>query len=599
MNSLRAERLRFAGFELDPANGVLRKDGAVIKLPPQPFKALTLLASRPDMLVTREELRQAIWGDTVVDFEHGLNTCIRQIRTALGEDGESPQIIETVPRLGYRFKPTVKREPAASRSAKWVMAAAGVTLVAVVTASYWKSASAQPPAAEPVRVAVLPFVSAGGEQNDETLAEGIAEDLIARLNAFDGVRVVSKTSAFSFKGKNLPLREIGSRVNVVALLAGTVRQSGKMIEIGARLVTVPGQRELWSHRYVIPVPQMFRVQGEIASSVAETLRLRPARPVRKWPTENLDAYTNFVRGRSALERLTVAGSRTAIRFFQDATALDPGYAEAQAGLAEAYGDLSFTGGSVPQDAYQEAARAVGRALALDVALPETHMAAASLKYRFEHDWSGAERESRRAIDLDPNSGIAHERYGMVLALEGRFAEALNEARLAESLDPLSPRTTWMVAVVLFYARRYDEAIDQAKRTLEIDPTYDWAYQTLAQCYEEKGKFDEAIRLYLRAGRSSGNLGHAYAMAGRTTEARHLLAELEKRYGETGLQAAGIAMVYSGLGDRDRAFKWLETAYKDRRWLGTLKVAPVWDRLRSDPRFAQLLQKAGLAELEVH
>jgi len=220
------------------------------------------------------------------------------------------------------------------------------------------------------------------------------------------------------------------------------------------------------------------------------------------------------------------------------------------------------------------------------------MAVALLKQRFERDWDGSERESRRAIDLAPDNAVARERLGLQLSLTGRFPEAIEQARLGESLDPLSPRRRWTVALVLYYARRYDEAIAQVRWTLDVDPTYDAAYQTLAQCYEGKGDLKEAIEAYLRSPRSPGNLGHAYAVAGRTSEAQRVLADLQQRYQRTGDGSAQIAMVYIGLGDFDHAFEWLDTAYRRRAWLGTLKVAPVWDQLRSDPRFGSLLAKVG-------
>jgi adenylate cyclase len=584
--------LRFAGFELDPDNGLLRRNGTDVKLAPQPFKVLALLASRAGELVTREELHQAVWGnDTVVDFEHGLNTCIRLIRTALGEKADSAEIIETVPRLGYRFKILPKRRRGGHRRLRWALAA-GLAALAIAASAYWRWSGDSRRTANPARLAVLPF-AAGGTQPD-TLSEGLVEDLIARLNAFDDVRVISRTSTFSFQGKQMPLREIGARLNLGAVLTVSVRRSGETLEVEARLVSLPEERELWVRRYVRPLAEVFAVQSEIVAAASQALHLRPVRAAPRWPTENPEAYSAYLRGRSAVNRID--GTRTALAFFERAAALDPAYAQAHAGIADAYQELSFTGALKAKEAYPQAARAAERALALNDSLSEAHLAAAGVKMYFEWDWRGAERECRRALELNPSSADARERYGLVLSLEGRFDEALDQLRLAQSLDPLSPRTGWVLASALYWARHYDAAIAEARRILKIDPHYAWAYYTLGQCYVEKGEPEEAIQAFLRpTGRvPPGNLGYAYALSGRTAEAREVLHDLEKRHAQAGGGSAMIAMVYTGLGETDRALQCLETAYANRGWLGTLKVAPVWDRLRGDPRFARLLQKVGLA-----
>lgn len=590
------ERFRFAGFELDVANARLIKDGAEIKLAPQPLKALALLASRPDALVTREELRQAVWGDeTVVDFEHGLNTCIRRIRSVLGEEAEGSQIIETVPRLGYRLKVTPRMPLAPNRRLRWGLAA-GAALLAITAGAAWLAI--KPPwRAETVRMAILPFSNIGADRETDTLAEGLAEDLIARLNAFEGLQVISRTSAFSFRDRNLPLREIGARLQVGALLAGNVRRFGDMVEVGVRLVALPDERELWSAHYVKPVGEVFAIQAEISSAAANALRRGPARPARPWPTESPEAYSLYLRGRSALERSNAGGAHTALSLFEQAAELDPGYAHAHAGIAEAHVQLSSLAGGPPrQESSSKAARAVEQALALDPALPEAHLASASVKMRFEFDWEGAERECRRAIELDPNNASARETYGWLLSLLGRFPEAINQVQLAQSLNPLSAATSRRVAYVLYYARRWDECIAQARLTLQIDSNYNGAYHALGQCYEGKGMMKEAIEAFLRMGNASANLGHAYAVAGEVREAREILAAIEKRRSADG-GGVSMAMVYGPLGELDRAFEALERGFETGDWMGNLKVAPGFDTLRGDPRFTRLLQKAGFGNAD--
>jgi serine/threonine-protein kinase len=448
---------------------------------------------------------------------------------------------------------------------------------------------------DPLRIAVLPFVNAGGGP-DNTLADGLSEDLIERLNAFDGVQVISPASAFSFRGPDLALRDVGARLKVAALLTGTVRRSGDTLDVEARLVGVPEERELWRRHYARPVGELFAMQAEITSGVADVLRLRAVRPPREWPTENPEAYASYLRGRAAWAGRNPVGARTALQLFQQAAALDPGFAHAHAGIAMAYAQLSEIGQAPSaEEAYPKVLEAATRALSLDDLLPEAHLAASLVKV-YEKDLQGVERERRRAVELDPRSAFAREQYGMFLSLVGRFPEALDQVRQAQSLDPLSPRATWAVATVLRYARRFDEAIAEARRALDLDPNYGPAYHALGLCYDATSNFDEAIAAFRRAGQSAGNLGHAYARAGRTKEARALLTDLETRYSQRGGSVGQIAQIYVGLGELERALEWLERGTERMpAAIPTWKVAEIWDPLRSDPRFSQLLRKAGLDE----
>ena len=446
---------------------------------------------------------------------------------------------------------------------------------------------------DPIRIAVLPFVNTGGGPDNDTMADGIAEDLIARLNALEGVQVISTASAFSFRGTDLPLREIGARLKVTALLTGTARRREDTLEVATRLVAVPDERELWRRQYARPVAELFEMQAEITAGVAETLGLRATRAERRWPTENPDAYALYLRGRAAWAGRNQDGTRIALQLFEQAVALDPGFAQAHAGIAMAYAQWSQLAVMSAEETYPKVAEAAARALSLDALLPEAHIAASVVKV-YERDLRGADRERRRAIELDPHSVLAREQYGMFLSLLGRFSEALDHARMAQSLDPLSPQAAWTVASVLRYARRYDEAIAEARRALELDPNYGPAHHTLGLCYEAQGRLDEAIDAFLRSGRRpNGNLGHAYAVAGRIKEARTILADLEKHNPERG-GTGHIAQVYVGLGDLERAFEWLSRgAERMPSQVPTLKVAEIWDPLRSDPRFLKLLEKEGL------
>ena len=305
-----------------------------------------------------------------------------------------------------------------------------------------------------------------------------------------------------------------------------------------------------------------------------------------------EARELYLRGQLALEDPTPGGARTALELFEKALALDARYAAAHAGVAQAYlVKPSSTLGVPPDVSISRAQLAIERALALDEFLPEAHLAAAELHMTL-HDWRAAGHEYQRAIDVAPNRSAVRQRYAIWLSLQGRFEDAIKEARLGESLDPLSVRARTTVADVLRHARRFDEAILQAQRALELNPNFGRAHAVLGHCYLAQGRLDAAIEEFERSGNNSGNLGHAYALAGRTTEARRILQALEERYATTRAGAGEIAQVYVGLEEFDRAFEWLTRAVEDGSG-ETLKVAVVWDPLRSDPRFAQLLRKSGL------
>jgi DNA-binding winged helix-turn-helix (wHTH) protein/tetratricopeptide (TPR) repeat protein len=453
---------KFGEFVLDPEKHALTRNGVVVKLAPQPFRVLTLLVNRAGILVTREELRQTLWGDeTVVDFEHGLNTCIRHIRLALGDDADLPRFIETVPRLGYRFKATVTTVPhTLSPWRRWRPIAAGAAIIVAVV----------------------------------------------------GLLVVQES----------------------------VRRGARHSELRA------------------------------------------------------DARELYLRGRFALDDVSAGSARTALELFEKALDADPTYAPADAGVAEVYlRQPSSISGVPPGVAVERAQHAIEQSLALDGSLPEAHLAAAKLRMMF-HDWPGAGRELHRAIDLAPSHSSTRQEYAMWLSYQGRFDEAIKEARLGEALDSLSVRARVKVAEVLRQARRFDEAIVQAQRALQLNPNFGGAHLILGHCYLGQGRWDIAIEEYRRSGITGGNLGHAYALAGRTTEARHLLVALEARYASTRGGAGEIAQVYVGLGEFDRAFEWLTRAVDDGS-VWTLKVAVVWDPLRPDPRFEQLVRKSGLGD----
>jgi DNA-binding winged helix-turn-helix (wHTH) protein/tetratricopeptide (TPR) repeat protein len=372
---------------------------------------------------------------------------------------------------------------------------------------------------------------------------------------------------------------------------------GEDAEVPRFIETVPRL----GYRFIAPVtslperasrPRRWRTATAVGAIVTVLAGLVIAQVFSGGTPQSEEARQLYLRGQLALEDPTPGGTRTGLELFEKALALDAGYAAAHAGVAQAYlVKPSSTLGVPPDVSISRAQLAIGRALALDAFLPEAHLAAAELHMTL-HDWQAAGHEYQRAIDMAPNGSVARQRYAIWLSLQGRFEDAIKQARLGESLDPLSVRARTTLADVLRHARRFDEAILQAHRALELNPNFGRAHGVLGHCYLAQGRLDAAIEEFAKSGNNSGNLGHAYALAGRTAEARRILQALEERYATIPAGAGEIARVYVGLEDFDRAFEWLTRSVEDGSgW--TLKVAAVFDPLRSDPRFAQLLWKSGL------
>jgi TolB-like protein/Flp pilus assembly protein TadD len=442
-------------------------------------------------------------------------------------------------------------------------------------------------------LAVLPLENLSRDPEQDYFAEGMTDGLITELSRIGGLRVVSRTSMMQYRGTKKAVPQIAKELNVDAVVEGSVARTGDRVTIQAHLIQAATDRSLWGERYERDLQDIPTVQTEAVRAIAKTIglslssqekeRLASARPV------NTQAYELYLRGRSAFESRTDTDARTALRLFERATTLDPTYAEAYAGIARVY--LQGMSGVAPEIASTRAAHAAERALSLDDSLPEAHVAAAVVRAE-ALDWIGTEREYRRAIELDPNNVQARVGYGVWLSMLGRQAEALEHVRLAESLDPLSPYALWAVATTLRNGHRHDEAIAQARKILLLDPNYGLAHFTLGLCLSAKGKYEQAITAFLRSGRrAGGNLGQTYALAGRIGEARRLLADLIAR----GDDDRGVAQIYVGLGDKDRAFEWL--ARERPQGTATLKVAEIWDPLRTDPRFAKLLERWRLTDAQ--
>jgi serine/threonine-protein kinase len=491
--------------------------------------------------------------------------------------------------------------PAARERLRRGRLAIGLGVVALAAAALWLR-----PGKTIDSLAVLPFVNAGGDPNAEYLSDGITESLINSVSQIPGIKVVSRASAFHYKGRDAGARTVGRELGVAAVLTGRIVQRGDALSIRAELVDARDDTHLWGEEYNRRLSDILAVQEEIARDISGKLRQRltgeeKKRLTRRY-TENAEAYALYLKGRYHWNKRTGEDVQKGIGYFQQAIEKDPTYALAYAGLADSYVILFQYAGLPSRETFPKAKAAALRALEIDDTLAQAHTALAFAHEDFDWDFSAAEKEFRRAIELDPKYPTVHHWYSLYLSRVGRHEQAVAEAERANELDPLSPIISNIRAAAFSFARQYDRAIEAARKTLELDKGFIPALVSLGVALEQKRMYPEAIAEFEKGVRLSGrrielvaDLGHAYAVSGRREEAMRLIEEL-KGWSVRGYDPlANIAVVYAGLGQNDEAMLWLEKAYQARSaWLiyVALKVNPRWDALRSDARFQDLLRRIG-------
>jgi serine/threonine-protein kinase len=498
---------------------------------------------------------------------------------------------------------TPAAHPPRSRAFRPLLWAAGVAvLAALAAAALWLHSGARAIDS----LAVLPFVNAGGDPNAEYLSDGITESLINSVSQIPGIKVISRASAFHYKGKDVGAKTVGRELGVRAVLTGRIVQRGDALSIRAELVDARDDTHVWGDQYDRRLSDILTVQEEIARDISGKLRQRltgeeKKRLTRRY-TENPEAYALYLKGRYHWNKRTGQDLQKGIGYFQQAIEKDPAYALAYAGLADSYVILNQWGGLPSSETFPKAKAAALKALEVDDTLAQAHATLASVHESFNWDFSAAEKEFRRAIELDPKYPTVHHWYSLLLSWLGRHEQAIAEAERANELDPLSPIISNLRAAVFYNSRQYDRAIKAARKTLELDKGFSPALFSLGWALEQKKMYPEAIVALEEAARLSGRsiqaiagLGHAYAVSGRREEAMRLIEEL-KVWSERGYDPlANIALVHAGLGQNDEAMRWLEKAYQARSaWLIqlALKVDSRWDALRSDARFQDLLRRIG-------
>ncbi len=456
-------------------------------------------------------------------------------------------------------------------------------------------------------IAVLPFQNRSSEADSEYLSDGLAESLIYRLSQLPNLKVSPTTSVFRYKGKEIDPIKIGQELGVNAVLSGRMVQRGDNLTISAELVDVRSNQVLWGEQYDRKMSDLLATQREIAREIVDKLKLKVSgaeQGLAKRYTESNEAYQLYLRGRFYWNKRNEEGLQKALQYFQQAIERDPNFALAYSGLADTYnllGGPEAGGDQPPNEMLPKAKAAALKALEIDETLAEPHVSLAHTKYFYDRDWAGAEREFKRALELNPNYSVAHHWYAIYLTALGRHSEALAEIRRAHELDPLSLSINAWLGRILALAGQPDQAIEQLRKTLELDPNFVLVHLRLGFVYEEKGMYEEAISefeqvLKLTGGRYLGiaSLAHAYALAGKREEAQKYLADLLQLAKQRYVSPASIAMVYIALGDKDQAFVWLEKA-NDIRDLNVVRIKydPRYASLRGDPRFNDLVKRMGI------
>ena len=458
----------------------------------------------------------------------------------------------------------------------------------------------------PDSVAVLPFVNESADPEIEYLSDGVAESLLDALTRLPKLRVLAQSTVTRFKTRLAEPIEVGRELGVGAVVTGTLRQRGESVRISCELVRVADGARLWGQRHERALADLPAICDEIGTQLTEHLRGKAAPRARKTvsraPAAGTPAYQAYLRGRYLSNRFTPDSMRAAVRQYDEAIALEPANALAWSGLADAWAILGETKAIAPAESFPRSKAAALRALELDAQQPEAHVSLALVGWFWEWDWPGAESEFRRALELAPGYAMAHTWYGYLLSGLGRSEEALAEMRLALELDPLSLITLSAAGAAHFYAKRYDEAVALHRRILDIDPEFLPARGDLARALEYSGRTTEAMEQYQRAIQLAGTsmqgvtagLANALVVAGRTDEARAMLAELSRRRAERYVSPWALASIHAGLGEREEALDWLERAFDERdSSLVWLKVHPRFDLLRGEPRFEALVERMGL------
>lgn len=636
----------FGTFRVDRVERLLLHDGQLVPLTPKVFDTLLVLVENPLHILTKDELMKMVWPETVVE-EANLTKNVSTLRKALGQSLDQHQYIETIPWRGYRFVASVREvseetsdlileertrsrvlikqeqetsaqigsaspesvslekafapgsevERVSKWGVSWIVLAVCVTLTLAISAIIlWFITSKGQTDTAPVitSIAVLPLDNLSGDPTQEYFADGMTEALIGNLARIHALRVISRTSVMRFKGSNKSVPEIARDLNVEAVIEGSVRRANGRVLVSAKLIRASTDSPLWTGNYERDLSDVLKLQSEVAREVADEIRIQVTAAERARLSSarrvNPEAHEAYLLGQYHNHKGDEQGWKQAIEYFERAIRIAPEYGAAYAGLSNAW-FYRGTYGAKFREVEAPSRAAALKSIELDEELAEAHISLAIVKSNYDWDWTGAELEFRRALELDPGSVLAHISYGHLLMYLGRHDEAIREGQIAVQLDPVSSATQASLGRFLYRARRYEEAVVRLKRAVELEPRSVGANFRLGDLYAQMGKYDEAIAAF---GKIRGlvpadfqvGIARAYALMGRQREARQMIGGLKAN-------ADAIAAVYAALGDKDEAFRILEKAVAERQLIVALKVDPPLESLHSDPRWKVLLSRMNL------
>lgn len=607
-------RVQFGLFDFNPDTGELRKAGEIIRLQAQPAKVLAVLLRHAGELVSRQELQQQVWGDNFVEFDQGLNFCIRQIRIALGEQAESPLFIETVPRQGYRFIAPISQperkveavettpapvapEPAKPKQRWWIGAViAGLVLFSVALAFWWKPRQTASPASARKMLVVLPFDNLSSDPAQDIFSDGLTEELITQLSRLNPPRlgVIARTSAWRYRREKKPVDQIKRELSVDYLLEGSVRAEGEMLRITAQLIRADDQTHVWAQSFDRSQKDLLNVQQEVSQAVAQALSLNllPKRASAENTTQPA-AREAYLKGRYQLGKPGGEATQQALAFFQQAINADANFAAAYVGLAAAQMRQNLP----PRIVAPQVRASLQHALQLDDTLAEAHCLSGQLALRTELNWALARQEFERALALEPGRAATYHEYAFYFSDLGQHDEAIALLNQALALDPVSSLVQGDLGWLYLRAKRYDEAARQCLTTLELEPADIGAQFCLFHTYLQQNKRREALtqahEVMRLAGAKPEELA-ALAQDGLAAYQRWELQMLLERAKRGYLDPAVLAMTYADLGEKEKAIQCLLQADREgSNFLASLRSELRFDPLRSDPRFVELLTRLFL------
>src|SRR5215213_5712392 len=585
----------FPPFHLDSARRLFLREGKPVARTAKAFDTLLVLIENRDRVVEKDELLKNVWPDTFVG-EATLAQNIFKIRKTLGQDPDGHPYIVTIPKRGYRFVGKVSRledQPANVEKEP----PAKTTL----SASDEENASES----QVKSLAIMPLDNLSDDPNAEYLSDGITENTINKLSQLHDLRVAARSTVFRYKGQDFDPRKVGRDLSVNYVMVGRVALMGDQLIVKAELVDVANGWQLWGDKqYVHKLSDVFEFEEEIATHISEELRLtltkKEQEQIRTQYTENSKAYLLYLEGRYHWNKRTEEGLRKAIELFKQAIKIDAHYTLALFSLADAYISFDFRGLLAPKEIMPEAEAAASKAIEIDPGLAQPHTSLGCVKLIYDRDWDGAEKEFKRAIELDPKYAAAHNWYSQYLMAKGQIEASFNESRIALNLEPFDLSTNLHLGWHYLHARNYEEAIEQLEKVIQLEPKFFLAHLLLGIAYEQQGNFSEALEEFKEASLLEnspvllGFLGYTYAALGDRTKAVEMLDELRERSKHSYVPAYSIALIHSRLGEQDEAFEHLDKASMERsQWLSWLNVAPEFDNLRLDPRFETLVRRANL------